>query len=94
MQQAKHTTPLQAIRRKCVECSGGQRSEVERCQMTDCDLFVYRFGTNPRRKRIGKVANTMDSASRVAGTTHQTTPIGIGDKTPTQQASSSQQQAL
>ena len=41
-------TPLtraRAIRAKCLECQGGQQSEVARCPITDCPLWPYRSGT-------------------------------------------------
>jgi hypothetical protein len=49
----KKLTPLKAIRKKCLDCSGGQPSEVKDCIITDCPLLEYRFGKNPRRKGIG-----------------------------------------
>lgn len=49
----KKVTPLKAIRRKCLDCSAGQPSEVRRCVITDCVLFTYRFGRNPKRKGVG-----------------------------------------
>jgi hypothetical protein len=38
---------LQAIRRKCVECCCGQPGEVQKCHLTACDLWPYRFGRDP-----------------------------------------------
>ena len=46
-------TPLKAIRLKCLDCSAGQAQEVRLCPVTDCALYPYRFGRNPRRKGIG-----------------------------------------
>lgn len=46
-------TPIKAIRRWCLKCSGFQPSEVRRCEISDCPLFFYRFGKNPNRKGIG-----------------------------------------
>jgi hypothetical protein len=43
-------TPLKAIRKKCLECSGGSYKEVELCTVTCCNLYYYRFGKNPNRK--------------------------------------------
>lgn len=40
----KKITPLKAIRKKCVECSGGSVKEVRECEHTDCSLFKNRFG--------------------------------------------------
>lgn len=31
-----------AIRAKCMDCSGNQRKEVERCRLKDCPLHPYR----------------------------------------------------
>lgn len=46
-------TPVQAIRKKCVECSGGKVSEVRSCQVVTCALHLFRLGTNPNREGIG-----------------------------------------
>lgn len=35
-------TLLVAIRAKCMDCSGNQRREVERCKLTDCPLHPFR----------------------------------------------------
>lgn len=45
------TTPLKAIREKCLDCCCGQANEVKLCPCTDCALFPYRFGKNPFRKK-------------------------------------------
>lgn len=36
------TELLSAIRRKCMDCSGGMRSEVQNCKIKDCPLYHYR----------------------------------------------------
>jgi len=38
---------LQAIRRKCLECSCGQPGEVRLCPVTACELWSFRFGKDP-----------------------------------------------
>jgi hypothetical protein len=38
---------LQVIRAHCMGCSGGSRSEVARCHLTDCALHPFRFGKDP-----------------------------------------------
>ena len=48
MEEQKTLTPIKAIRAKCIECSGGNRSEADRCQIKDCPLYTY--GRNPNRK--------------------------------------------
>ena len=46
----KHLTPVKAIRKNCLDCSGGSVSEVRNCVVTDCPLYLYRLGRNPNRK--------------------------------------------
>lgn len=45
-------TPLKAIRMKCLDCCGTSY-EVKMCTATNCPLYVYRDGHNPKRKGIG-----------------------------------------
>jgi hypothetical protein len=40
---------LKAIRRKCLDCSGGSPAEVADCLARQCALFPFRFGKNPWR---------------------------------------------
>jgi len=49
----KNLTPLKAIRKHCLECSSGSALEVKNCIITDCPLYSFRFGKNPKRKGIG-----------------------------------------
>ena len=35
---------LKAIRKKCLECSGGYTEEVLNCEITECSLYPYRLG--------------------------------------------------
>jgi hypothetical protein len=44
--------PLSAVRRFCIECSGGSTKEVRLCRRTGCLLFPYRMGSNPWRKEL------------------------------------------
>jgi len=46
-------SPLKAIRYQCLECLGWSAYEVKNCTSKLCSLYLYRFGTNPERKRIG-----------------------------------------
>lgn len=41
-------SPIKAIRAKCLDCCGGQYSEVVKCTIPKCPLFPYRFGKRPR----------------------------------------------
>ena len=47
---AKVMTPMKAIRAKCLDCCGGQYSEVKMCPCTNCPLYDFRLGKNPNRK--------------------------------------------
>jgi hypothetical protein len=49
----KKVTPMKAIRAKCLDCCGGQPSEVRKCPAIECPLYRYRFGRNPNRKGVG-----------------------------------------
>lgn len=51
MKTDKITSPIKAIRAKCLDCCCGQRSEVKLCTVETCPLFPFRFGKNPYRKR-------------------------------------------
>lgn len=43
------STPLKAIRHKCLDCSGDSADEVRKCVIPECPLFPFRFGKNPFR---------------------------------------------
>lgn len=44
------TTPLKAIRLKCLDCSCYNAAEVRRCHIESCSLHAYRFGHGRRWK--------------------------------------------
>ena len=46
------TSPIKAIRAKCIDCCCGDREEVKLCPATDCPLHPFRFGKNPFTKRV------------------------------------------
>lgn len=41
-------TPMKAIRKKRLECSGGSAKEVRECKVRTCALFAYRSGEKPK----------------------------------------------
>ena len=45
------TSPLKAIKYKCLECSNGSLHEVKLCPVTDCALYDFRTGHNPYRTK-------------------------------------------
>jgi hypothetical protein len=42
-------SPLHAIKRKCLDCSGASKSEIRNCAFADCALHPFRRGKNPNR---------------------------------------------
>lgn len=42
---------LKAIRAYCLECSGGSPKEVRECSVKRCELYPFRMGSNPWRKK-------------------------------------------
>ena len=48
---------LKAIRRKCLDCSVYQPSEVRSCHLQGCELWPYRFGKDPNPSRARGIAN-------------------------------------
>ncbi len=54
------STPMRAIRRMCVSCSGGVRAAT-RCTREECPLHVYRTGRNPQRAGIGRAMSSEDA---------------------------------
>ena len=45
------TSPIKAIRAKCLDCCCGQANEVKLCTCKDCPLYAFRFGKNPYHTR-------------------------------------------
>lgn len=47
---AKRFSPVKAIKRHCLDCSGSSKKEVRECIIQDCPLYPFRMGKNPNRK--------------------------------------------
>lgn len=52
--KAGNLTPVKAIKKNCLECSGVSKKEVRVCVIIECPLYPYRMGKNPNRKGVGK----------------------------------------
>ena len=52
--RTKYLTPMKAIRKNCLDCSGGSVGEVRECVITDCPLYNFSLGKNSARKGIKK----------------------------------------
>ena len=48
--EVKRMSPLRAIRKKCLDCSGTWH-EVKLCTVEKCPLYVFRLGKNPFRTK-------------------------------------------
>ena len=46
----KPMSPVEAIRRKCLDCSGQQPAEVKLCETVTCALWPFRAGRHPYTK--------------------------------------------
>jgi hypothetical protein len=57
-------SPVQAIRRKCLDCCGHQVSEVKLCEAVTCALWPFRAGRHPYTKtRLQEADSAIDEAS-------------------------------
>jgi len=52
MPKKTNLTPMQAIRKKCICCAGGSRTEVRLCPATSYPLYEYRSGKRPENATI------------------------------------------
>ena len=48
----KASTPIKAIRARCIDCGGGSPKEVRECTHSECPLYQYRFGKRPQEKTL------------------------------------------
>lgn len=46
----EYLTPMQAIRRKCLECCNGQKREIKECTVKTCPLYEFRISERHHRK--------------------------------------------
>tara|TARA_Y100001970_G_scaffold244796_1_gene311312 strand:+ start:1588 stop:1746 length:159 start_codon:yes stop_codon:yes gene_type:complete len=44
----KNLTPIKAIRKWCLQCSGDSYTEVRLCPIKNCPLYPYRMGKRPK----------------------------------------------
>lgn len=55
-------TTYQAVRKRCVDCMGGERFRIKDCPISDCLLWPHRFGTTPTKAKSHghNVGNNME----------------------------------
>lgn len=54
-------SPMKAIRKHCIECSGGSSHEVKLCVIKTCPLYNFRFG---KRKNAESTRAKMTAESK------------------------------
>ncbi len=54
------STPMRAIKMKCLECANWSHSEVTNREILDCALWPYRKGHRPTAESIAAVAAVKD----------------------------------
>ena len=62
----KPMSPMQAIRRKCLDCSGDQIIEVKLCEAVTCSLWPFRAGRHPYTRT--RVLEAISEATTLGGT--------------------------
>lgn len=67
--EEKRTSPVKAIRLKCLDCCCGSSHEVKLCSVTNCPLYPFRFGKNPNRAGLG---SSDHFKARIAHSTNET----------------------
>jgi len=75
---------LRAIRRKCLDCSGGSHAEVADCKVHQCTLFPFRYGKNPWRPPVSesqRQASRKNVAARQPRENHGVQPSEVGGGT-------------
>ena len=75
----RRETVVQAVRRKCIDCSAGQPSEVRKCPVVACPLWPFRFGTNPFSRPRGSPFPTRSVSQKISP---QTAEVSDGNGPP------------
>jgi hypothetical protein len=71
-------SPMQAIRRKCLDCSAGQPVEVRLCEAIACPLWPFRAGRHPYTKTRVLQADSAARAREGTPGAWKPSPSGIG----------------
>lgn len=59
--------PLRSIRNKCKECRGGNTDDVGCCDIYNCPLWDFRFGTNPYKAEKNFTDEEIENAKEKLG---------------------------
>jgi hypothetical protein len=55
-----YETPVNAIRKKCIDCCNGQYEEIRNCTIINCALYPYRMGHRPDTATIDTIKDYYD----------------------------------
>ena len=77
----KAMSPMQAIRRKCLDCSGGQIVEVRLCEAVTCSLWPFRAGRHPytRTRVLEAISETTARGGTQIPENGSSSPTGLQD---------------
>ena len=53
-------TPVNAIRKKCIDCCNDQYEEIRNCTVINCALYPYRMGHRPDTATIDTLRDFND----------------------------------
>lgn len=59
-------TRKQAIKAKCLDCSGGIRAEIRRCPVTNCPLWPFRMGAEIKGTGEDEATEDLDEGEAAA----------------------------
>jgi hypothetical protein len=74
----KAISPVEAIRRKCLDCSGQQPAEVKLCETVTCPLWPFRAGRHPYTRKSLLEANSGQCPSPGTLVPQDRPPSGMG----------------
>jgi hypothetical protein len=80
---------MDAIRRKCLDCSGFQQVEVADCHITRCALWPYRMGRNPFHAKAAENMAAAAEQSQEDGTCSAAEPLAASHTPPKQRSNHS-----
>ena len=60
----KELTPFKAIRKHCIECSGGMPKAALWCPVASCTLWPYRLGARPSTVREKHCPELVDAKAQ------------------------------
>ena len=71
---ASNTLPLEAIRRKCLDCCCHQQNEIRLCEAVKCPLWPFRAGRYPVGRRQSKKRETFPDFEQGGAFNGEVTP--------------------